>query len=97
MQQLVSEEVSIKNDSAYIARQITRSPLTFSCPVLLFEVRKGGSMDIDMFQNICLFAIALVCVYLFKQKERIDVLEGRVEGIMEHCKLDPFDLDGSPQ
>ena len=48
-------------------------------------------MDIDMFQNMCLVALALVCVYLYKQKERIDVLEGRVESIVAHFKLDLFE------
>lgn len=50
-------------------------------------------MDVDTFQNICLVALAFVCIYLFKQKERVDILENRLESITEHFKLDLDRLD----
>ena len=50
-------------------------------------------MDLDTFQNLCLVALSLVCIYLFKQKERVDELEARVESLAKHCKLDLDLLD----
>lgn len=50
-------------------------------------------MDVDTFQNVCLAALALVCLYLFKQKESVDALENRMDKIVDELKLGFLDLD----
>ena len=45
-------------------------------------------MEIDTLQNIGLLALGFAFIYLIKQKEKIDVLEERIDKISKHMNLD---------
>jgi hypothetical protein len=50
-------------------------------------------MDLDTFQNIGLVALGLACIYMFKQRDKVDDLEKRTERLEKHCKIDPDEID----